>query len=91
VIVDLPPIIPIVDVGATTHMIDAYVFVIQWGKTKIDVAEHALKSVSGVYDKLVGVVLNKVDVKKLSLFEGHSDYYDGYYGSYYAKYGDADQ
>jgi len=90
VIVDLPPIIPVVDVRATTDMVDAYVFVIEWGKTKIDVAEHALNSVHGVYDKLVGVVLNKVDVKKLSRYEGHGDYYDGYYGRHYAKYGYAD-
>ena len=42
VIVDLPPIAPLVDVRATGHFIDGYVFVIEWGKTSGAVAEHAL-------------------------------------------------
>ena len=54
VIVDLSPIVPVVDVRATTHLVDSYVFVVEWGKTKIDVAEHALNSARGVYDNLVG-------------------------------------
>jgi succinoglycan biosynthesis transport protein ExoP len=84
VIVDLPPIIPVVDVRATSDMLDAYVFVVEWGKTKINVAEHALGSAPGVYDKLLGIVLNKTDLKRLGRYEGHSDYY---YHGYYAHYG----
>ena len=34
VVVDLPPLAPIVDVRATTHLIDSFVFVIEWGRTK---------------------------------------------------------
>ena len=63
VIVDLSPVVPVVDVRSTTHLLDSYVFVVEWGKTKIDVAEHALNSARGVYDNLLGVVLNKVDFK----------------------------
>ena len=40
VIVDLSPVAPVVDVRSATHLLDSYVFVIEWGKTKIDVAEH---------------------------------------------------
>jgi succinoglycan biosynthesis transport protein ExoP len=87
VIVDLPPVIPVVDVRATTHILDAYVFVVEWGKTKIDVVEHALRSAHGVYDKLAGVVLNKVNLKRLNRYEGHS-YYN--YHQYYAHYGYTD-
>ena len=87
VIVDLSPIVPVVDVRATTHILDAYVFVVEWGKTKIDVAEHALNTAHGVYDNLMGVVLNKVNLKGLSRYEGHIDYY---YSRYYAHYGYVD-
>ena len=38
------------------------------GKTKIDVAEHALNTARGVYDNLLGVVLNKVDLKALNRY-----------------------
>ena len=65
VIVDLSPIAPVVDVRSTDHLVDSYVFVIEWGKTTIDVVEHALTSARGVYDNLLGVVLNKVDLKQM--------------------------
>jgi polysaccharide biosynthesis transport protein len=87
VIVDLSPIAPVVDVRSATHLIDAFLFVIQWGKTKIDVAEHALNTARGVYDNLLGVVLNKVDLKALNRYEGHGNYY---YSRHYAHYGYTD-
>jgi polysaccharide biosynthesis transport protein len=87
VIVDLSPIAPVVDVRSATHLLDSYVFVIEWGKTKIDVAEHALNAARGVYDNLLGVVLNKVNLKALSHYEGHGNYY---YNRHYARYGYTD-
>ena len=63
VIVDLSPLAPVVDVRSTAHLVDSYVLVIEWGKTKIDVVEHALNAARGVYDNLLGVVLNKVDLR----------------------------
>jgi polysaccharide biosynthesis transport protein len=87
VIVDLSPLAPVVDVRSATHLLDSYVFVIEWGKTKIHVAEHALNSARGVYDNLLGVVLNKVDLKALSRYDSHGDYY---YNRHYARYGYTD-
>ena len=87
VIVDLSPISPVVDVRSATHLLNSYVFVIEWGKTKIHLAEHALNTARGVYDNLLGVVLNKVDVKALRRYERHSDYYCN---RDYARYGNVD-
>jgi succinoglycan biosynthesis transport protein ExoP len=87
VIADLSPITPVVDVRSATHLVDTFLFVIQWGKTKIDVAEHALNTARGVYDNLLGVVLNKVDLKALNRYEGHGNYY---YSRHYAHYGYTD-
>ena len=84
VIVDLSPVAPVVDVRSATHLLDSYVFVIEWGKTKIDVAEHSLNSARGVYDNLLGVVLNKVDFKLLNRYESNRNQ------SYYAHYGYTD-
>ena len=44
VIVDLSPLAPVVDVRAATHLVDSYLFVVEWGKTKIDIVESALNS-----------------------------------------------
>jgi succinoglycan biosynthesis transport protein ExoP len=87
VIVDLSPIVPLVDVRAASHLADAYVFIIEWGKTKIDVAEYALNTARGVYDNLLGVVLNKVDLNALNRYEGHGNYY---YSRHFAHYGYTD-
>jgi succinoglycan biosynthesis transport protein ExoP len=85
VIVDLPPLAPIVDVRSTTGLVDSYVFIVEWARTKVDVAEFALIKAPMVRDKLLGVVLNKVDFKMLRRYEGHrSDYYSD---KLYAQYG----
>ena len=39
IVVDLPPLAPVVDVRATAQFVDLYTFVIEWGRTKIDVVE----------------------------------------------------
>ena len=80
VIVDLSPLAPVVDVRAATHLVDAYLFLVEWGKTNIGVVEHALNAARGVYDNLLGVVLNKVNFVHLGRYDNNV-YYDryGYY------------
>jgi polysaccharide biosynthesis transport protein len=88
IIVDLPPLAPVVDVRAMTHLVDSFVFVIEWGRTRIDVVEHALRMAPGVYDNLLGVVLNKADLNLLGRFESHRrQYYDN---RHYSRYGYVD-
>ena len=73
-----------VDVRSASHLVDAFLFVIEWGKTRTDVAERALTTARGVCDNLLGVVLNKVDLKALNRYEGHGNYY---YSRHFAHYG----
>lgn len=88
VIVDLSPVAPIVDVRATGHIIDTYVFIVEWGQTKLEVIERALTEAHNVYDQLLGVVLNKVDMSVQSRYERYHG--DQYYRKYYSKYGYVD-
>jgi succinoglycan biosynthesis transport protein ExoP len=85
IVVDLSPVAPIVDVRTTGHVIDTYVFVIEWGATKIDVVERGLSEAQGVYDRLLGIVLNKVDMAAQSRYERYHG--NHYYKKYYSKYG----
>ncbi len=88
IIVDLSPLAPVVDVRAMTHLVDSFVFVIEWGRTRIDVVEHALRMAPGVYDNLLGVVLNKADLNLLGRYESHRrQYYDN---RHYSRYGYVD-
>jgi succinoglycan biosynthesis transport protein ExoP len=82
IIVDVSPLAPVVDVRAMTHLVDAFVLVIEWGRTKIDVVEHALRKAPGVYDNLLGAILNKADVDLLCRYEGDRGYY--YRNEHYA-------
>jgi exopolysaccharide transport family protein len=88
VIVDLPPLAPIVDVRATTPLIDCFVLVVEWGKTKTDVVQHALHTAPNVYETLIGTVLNKTDMALMRRYDNyHHDYYNN---EYYTRYGSAE-
>lgn len=84
VFVDLPPVAPVVDVRAASHLLDGFVFVIEWGRTSQDVVLEALASAELVRERMVGVVLNKADPKVLKRQEG---YKGRYYHNYYSDYG----
>ncbi len=74
IIVDLPPLAPIVDVRATTPWIDGFILAIEWGRTEIDVVRQALHRAPEVNEALIGVVLNKTDMKALRRYEGSQSY-----------------
>jgi succinoglycan biosynthesis transport protein ExoP len=76
VVVDLSPIAPVVDVCATTELIDSYVLVIEYGKTTIDMVEHALLAAPDMSKSIVGAVLNKANIKELAKYD---PYLSGYY------------
>lgn len=88
VIVDLPPLAPLVDVRATTHFVDSYLLVVEWGRTYTTIVQHALTRAPRVYEKVLGAVLNKVDMKALSLYDGNRAGY--YHNKAYARYGYTD-
>jgi succinoglycan biosynthesis transport protein ExoP len=88
VIVDLPPLTPLVDVRVTSSLVDFFILVVEWGRTKIGVAQHALHTAPNVYENLIGVVLNKTDIKSMVRYDAeHSDYYSD---SHYTRYGLSD-
>ncbi len=52
IILDLPPLSPIVDVRMTTSFVDSYVLVIEWGRTRISAVERATSSAREVHDRI---------------------------------------
>jgi succinoglycan biosynthesis transport protein ExoP len=86
VVFDLSPLAPVVDVRTTTHLIDSYIFVIEWGRTRIEVVQHALNASRNLRDHILGVALNKADLKLMSRYG-----YEGYYrNEHYQRYGYSD-
>jgi polysaccharide biosynthesis transport protein len=88
VIADLPPLAPLIDVRATPHLVDGYFLVVEWGRTKIDVVQHALNTAPGVYEALLGAILNKANMEFMSRYEMHRGKY--YYNKHFARYGYTD-
>jgi polysaccharide biosynthesis transport protein len=76
VVVDLSPLGGVIDVCATSELIDAYVLVIEWGHTTVDAVQHTLRAAPNVSESILGAVLNKADIKSLAS-------YDPYLTSYY--------
>jgi polysaccharide biosynthesis transport protein len=78
----------VVDVRATTGLIDFYFLLVEWGTTNSDVVQKAIKEASHVYDNVLGVILNKVDIGIMSRYEGYSAQY--YHNKYFKRYEDLD-
>jgi len=79
VILDLPPLAPVVDVRAVARLINAFVYVIEWGETSISTVTQAIQTVPNIDGKILGCVLNKTNMDALRLYnKGHgpNEYYD---------------
>ncbi len=84
IILDLPPLGPVIDVRAAAELIDAFVFVVEWGSTPRALVRSTLEIENEIRSRCLGVVLNKGDQSKISLYEGSE--YRNYYYSKYSKY-----
>jgi polysaccharide biosynthesis transport protein len=76
IIVDLPPLGPVAEVRATASFVDSYVYVIEWGRTSLSAARQQMIGAPEIHDRLLGAVLNKVDMKA---FRRHEHHVVGYY------------
>ncbi len=88
IVIDLPPFGPVVDVRAIASQIQAFALVVEWRKTGRKVVRNILMENEQILDKCLGVVLNKVNVNKLKLFEEHGSryyYFRKYTKSYYME------
>ena len=80
IVVDLPPMLPMVDVRSVAPFIDGFVMVVAWGQTEEDVLTAALDAVPVVREKLVGLLLNKVELNRLA---GRGEATPSYHSSVY--------
>ena len=77
-VIDSPPIIPVTDAMILSTLVDGVVFVVANSQTPRAAVTRARKNLHTVGAKVLGIVLNKVDVRR----DGYYGYY-GYYGSEY--------
>lgn len=85
IIVDLPPLGPVVDAKAFAPAADGFVVVVEWGRTPRAVVKSQLRADPMIADKVLGIVLNKVDLKAIGRFAelGGSEKFIPQYSPYY--------
>jgi succinoglycan biosynthesis transport protein ExoP len=79
IVVDSPPLMPLVDGRALAEHVDNIVLAVAWDRTPQDVVTHAVELLSPVRDRILGTVLTQVDLERMR-------YYDRYLGSSYKRY-----
>jgi succinoglycan biosynthesis transport protein ExoP len=80
ILIDAPPILAMADTPILSAIADGLVMVVWSEHCSRPALKRALEQVRSVGGQLVGVVLNKVDLKR------NAYYYGQYYGEYYRRY-----
>ncbi|UPK33902.1 polysaccharide biosynthesis tyrosine autokinase [Bradyrhizobium sp. 186] len=88
IVLDLSPLAPVVDVRATGGLANSYILVIEWAKSKVDIVERVLSETPIVRERMLGAVLNKVNVSVMSRYDTYGGAY--YRNRYYKRYGYVD-
>ena len=78
IVVDSPPLVPLVDGRALAELADRIVLAVAWNQTPGEVLAHTIDLLSPVHDRILGTVLTRVDLSRLR-------FYDYYRSSAYLK------
>ena len=82
VVVEIAPIVSVIDIKMLERFIDRFVLVVEWGKTRQRLVNEALAEAPMINDRILCVVLNKASANALKSIE----YYKGKrYGAYYQE------
>jgi succinoglycan biosynthesis transport protein ExoP len=88
IIVDLAPVVPVIDAKAFAPQVDGFVFVTEWGKTPIQMVQNLMANEPQIANKTLGIVLNKTDMTELQRYAGPGGS-EHYHETFAAYYGDA--
>jgi succinoglycan biosynthesis transport protein ExoP len=80
VVIEIAPIISVVDLKMIERFIDRFVFVVEWGQSKRGLVLEALSEAEFIRERLAGIILNKVDPVSLRMTEAYKgDRFGDYY------------
>ena len=89
IIVDTPPLGSVIDGAVVAEQSDGAALVVESGVISRRFCMDVIDQIRRSNKPLLGVILNKVDMKKGSRYYGR--YYGKYYGKYYGEYGNYGQ
>ena len=80
IIIEVAPIMSVVDVKMIERFIDSFIFVVEWGHTKRSLVLEALSEIPNIRERVTGIVLNKTDPVALRSIEAYKgDRFRNYY------------
>lgn len=83
IVIDLAPVMPVADSKAVSLLIDAMVYVIEWGQTTRSALRESVSGSEVLQKKLLGAVLNRANPKMLKRIEA---YKGKHHNSYYVEH-----
>lgn len=87
VVIDTPPLAPVVDAAVISHLVDRIIFTVAWKRTPREAILQALKNSSLRLHKVAGVAFNMIDERGMTTYGRYGYYGSKYYGHYYQSEG----
>jgi len=82
IVLDAPPIGPVVDASVLAPIADKVIFVVRWSTTAREFVRHSLERIPGDR-KICGLAFNMVDLRRTPKYGRYSYYSSAYYKKYY--------
>ncbi len=79
VLLDSPPVVSVADAVALASFTDGVVLVVQTGKVPHEVIRRAAGNIQAVKGRILGVVMNAVNLKRDGYYYDYYRYYHSYY------------
>jgi polysaccharide biosynthesis transport protein len=79
ILIDSPPVMPVSDAVVLSTMVDGVVLVVRGDETKRHIVKAAVSQLGNGSGKILGIVLNRVDIRSAE----YKDYYKYYSSDYY--------
>lgn len=88
IIVDTPPLGSVIDAAVAAKHCDGTILVIENGAVSYRFVQRVKEQLDVTGCRILGVVLNKVDMTGKGAYGHYGRYYGKYYGKYYGRYGE---
>lgn len=87
VLIDTPPLGSVIDAAIIAPLTDGAIIVVQANKCSYRFVQDVIKQIEVTETKVLGIVLNKVEVEHKGYYNRYyKSYYKGYYKGYYNNY-----
>jgi capsular exopolysaccharide synthesis family protein len=81
ILCDTPPVLSVSDAVALSAQCDGVILVIRVGGVSIAAARRAAEQIDAVKGRILGALLNRVDMRRDGYYAEYQRYYHAYYGS----------